>query len=398
MGFRILAGLTAPKILKPLLLVVVLIGLVGPGSGVALSQSSTRISGQAPLYTAIDLHPSGFVESHGRGISGEQQVGDIWVPPGIGETHAVVWRGSAANMVDLHPRGFSEGSDARGVCGGEQVGAGFPNMSGDRNLHALLWRGSAASAVDLNPRGFLQSVALGTSGDQQVGEGDWAYLTTHALLWRGSATSVVDLNPRGFEQSHATATSGDQQVGWGFGPATGGEVHALLWHGSADNVVDLHPLGFTLSAADGTFGGQQVGVASNSGWDNGHALMWRGSAASAVDLNPHGFTSSRAHATNGEEQVGSGVPEGAPLIVGYWGHISAAHALLWRGNAASVVDLHPFLPPRFVESTASGIDAAGNVVGEASDAGARPHAFLWRRNVPNQAHPAARTLCDAGKR
>lgn len=373
-----LASRALCQIRTGLLLGGVTVALVLPGSDVAFSQSSTGTLARAPLFTAIELHPRGLVESEARGISAGQQVGDIWVPPGTGETHAVLWRGSAASMVDLHPRGFPEGSEALGVCGGQQVGAGFLDIDGNRILHALLWRGSVANVVDLHPRGFQQSVAVGTSGDQQVGDGDWGYLQPHALLWRGSAASVVDLNPRGFEKSHAVGTSGDQQVGWGFGPATGDHVHALLWRGSGDSAVDLHPSGFTLSGADGTSGGQQVGVASNSTWDNGHAMMWRGSAASAVDLNPPGFTYSWAHGTNGEEQVGSGVPEGAPPIM----FIPAAHALLWRGIAAGVVDLHAFLPPGFVESTASSIDPAGDIVGEARDSRVRPHAFLWKRNVP----------------
>ena len=54
------------------------------------------------------------------------------------------------------------------------------------------------------------------------------------------------------------------------------------------------------------------------------------------------------------------------------------------GSAASVVDLNAFLPPGFVYSNASGIDAAGDIVGSASTAGHSDpsHAILWKRNVP----------------
>jgi hypothetical protein len=107
-----------------------------------------------------------------------------------------------------------------------------------------------------------------------------------------------------------------------------------------------------------------------------HALLWRGSAASVVDLNPRGFVESLVHGTNGEEQVGIG---DGPATGG------EGHALLWRGSAASVVDLHAFLPPGFVHSSASAIDAAGNVVGSASTVTGPTgdaYAILWKRNEP----------------
>lgn len=95
-----------------------------------------------------------------------------------------------------------------------------------------------------------------------------------------------------------------------------------------------------------------------------------------VDLNPHGFDESYGYATNGEEQVGIG--DGSATR-------GEAHALLWHGTAASVVDLHAFLPSGFVHSSALAIDAAGDIVGSASHLtgpSGDSHAILWRRNVP----------------
>ncbi len=318
MRVAIRAGIVWGKICTALLLGMVPVALVIPGSDVAFGQAGTAAEAQAPLFTAIDLTPSGFTDSHALGISGGQQAGDAWVTPATA-------------------------------------------------THALLWRGSAASVVDLNPSGFVESKAYGICGRQQVGDGSGPATGghSHALLWRGSVGSVVDLNPSGFE-SEAHGTSGGQQVGFGSGPATG-RIHALLWRGSAASVVDLNPSGFAYSVASGISGGEQVGVGSGpatGGWD--HALLWRGSAASIVDLNPRGFDSSSAVGTNGEEEVGFG----------------NGHALLWRGSAASVVDLHAFLPPGFVSSAATGIDSNGDIVGYADQGEpTRSHAFLWRRNV-----------------
>jgi hypothetical protein len=137
--------------------------------------------------------------------------------------------------------------------------------------HAVLWTGSPASVVDLHPSGFDTSYATGVSSGQQVGEG-FTGGQYHALLWTGSAASVVDLHPSGFTSSSACGVSDGQQVGYG---NTGGQFHALLWTGSADSVVDLHtflPPEFTDSFASGIDAdGNIVGYAS--GPDAYHAFL-----------------------------------------------------------------------------------------------------------------------------
>lgn len=106
----------------------------------------------------------------------------------------------------------------------------------------------------------------------------------------------------------------------------------------------------------------------------------------AVDLNPSEFNFTVANGIFGEQQVGESNPTG----VG-----EPNHALLWRGSAASVVDLHVYLPPDFARSSANGINATGDIVGEArsKDVGyGMPvynlvHAFLWKRNAPTPGAP-----------
>jgi len=82
-------------------------------------------------------------------------------------------------------------------------------------------------------------------------------------------------------------------------------------------------------------------------------------AADYIAINPHpsGFTSSVAQGVSDGQQVGWGAGPATGNQV---------HALLWAGSAASVVDLHAFLPPGFTSSQALGIDADGNIVGVAS--------------------------------
>ena len=115
--------------------------------------------GQAGVvsYIAVDLNPSGFTESGGLGTSGTQQVG--W-----GNSHALLWNGSAASYVNLNPSGFNY-SVGEGISGARQVGWGYGSTTGGKE-HALLWNGSAVSYVDLNPSGFTESMAYGISGTQ----------------------------------------------------------------------------------------------------------------------------------------------------------------------------------------------------------------------------------------
>src|SRR5947209_759586 len=111
------------KTYRALLLGVMAIAMVTPGSDVAFSQTGTGAAAPAPVFTAIDLNPNGFTGSWASGISGGEQVGDGSGPATGGQAHALLWRGSAASVVDLHPSGFDE-SHALGTSGREQVGNG----------------------------------------------------------------------------------------------------------------------------------------------------------------------------------------------------------------------------------------------------------------------------------
>jgi hypothetical protein len=326
----------------------------------------------ATTYQAIDLTPAGFNGSCAYGVCGGQVVGyAYWGMQAINNGDALLWKGTAAHAAFLrYPPGFNS-SRAYGTDGKHQVGCASNFISGPGGYvfysHAMLWKGRAAHPVDLHPTGFESSWAYGVDGGQQVGcaYGSATGVNTHALLWTGSAESVIDLNPPGFEGSCANGVAGGQQVG---GVYTGGQTYAVLWTGSADSAVDLHAAGFANSEALGVSGGQQVGYGAYSYWDR-HALLWTGSAASVVDLHPAGFTRSCANGVGGGQQVGYGIHSDGTL-----------HALLWTGSADSVLDLNAFLPTGFTSAVATGIDAAGNIVGYASGPPSYgdDHAILWQ--------------------
>src|SRR4051812_511914 len=201
-------------------------------------------SARAVTYTATLLHPDDFLDTNGAGVSNATQVGSGMTADFDGP-HALLWTGSAASFVDLHPTTGFTSSYAVGARSTQQVGYGSGTATGGK-IHALLWSGTAASVVDLNPAGIDTSYARGISGNFQVGDGyNTLDLNSHALLWNGTAASKVDLNPAGYTESFGNGIANGLQVGYGYGSATGDNNHALLWGGSAASKVDLNPTDFT---------------------------------------------------------------------------------------------------------------------------------------------------------
>jgi hypothetical protein len=345
--------------------------------GFLLGFSAAKVA--AVEYVAVDLNAraSGHCQLSVSGVSNGQQVGYGYLDgswPDSPVFHAVLWNGSDGSATDLNPNGFVW-STATATNGSQQIGWGWTGSQS----HALLWSGTADSAIDLNPAGYFTSTACGVNGSQQVGYGmyDMAW-SDQALLWNGSAESVVVLHAPGYTYGAAANGINDtgQVVGVGYLPDYSGppnvimsKSHALLWRSSTYNdFVDLNPSGFFASSANAIFGNQQVGTGTRTD-KTIHAFLWSGTAGSAIDLNPRGFSESRANSLNDTQQVG-------------YGKLSTtddnSHALLWSGTADSAIDLHQLLPSDFTQSRAYGIDAQGNIVGDAMDSLGNRHAILWQ--------------------
>lgn len=110
------------------------------------------------------LHPIKYYESRVTAVNGEGTQAGYVRPFQAGSTQAVLWKGSAASMVILHPS-WAEASSVWGAQGGRQVGGTYSPTRGTR---AALWHGSAASYVDLHallPSGFYASWAYGIDQD-----------------------------------------------------------------------------------------------------------------------------------------------------------------------------------------------------------------------------------------
>jgi hypothetical protein len=229
--------------------------------------------------TAVDLQPShlsGYFGSIAWGVGGGRQVGIIDTRTG---RHAMTWAGTALSAVDLNPSG-SVDSAAYGTDASHQVGsaggAGF-------RRHAMLWSGTAASAVDLRPASlpgystyYDESVAYGVGGNQQVGLAIFGAYVGHAIVWSGTADSAIDLDPAGaLGDSHAWATNGTQQVGGC------GNFGAMLWSGSAASAVKLQTLlptgawtgstAYSIDDAGNVFG---VAAGTFNGVSGTYAVQW----------------------------------------------------------------------------------------------------------------------------
>jgi hypothetical protein len=104
---RAVSVLDGGKICMALLRGAVLIALSVADGNVALSQTASGNVTRAPLFIAIDLTPEGSVTSKAFGAAGGQQVGFSLGHGASDRPHALLWRSSAAVVVDLHPRGFA---------------------------------------------------------------------------------------------------------------------------------------------------------------------------------------------------------------------------------------------------------------------------------------------------
>jgi hypothetical protein len=235
--------------------------------------------------SGVDLHPPGYLWSDVHDMNGNTQVGVI-AAGNAQDLRAALWHGTAASAVQLQSAAYTR-SEANGVWGDVQVGWGNPTADFP-NRHALLWKGTADSVVDLHPAsGFASTEALGAAEGSQVGIGYPHVVgetTTHALLWHNTAASIVDLHPSGLRWSEANAASATTQVGTAGTDVAQVGTRAYAWFGTAASAVDLHAI---LLTAD-----------FSSFFPDEGAKRIESSRAVSIDANGVIFGSVRIHTDN----------------------------------------------------------------------------------------------------
>lgn len=357
---------------------------------------------QAQTYQVVVYDPpAGFDETRGEGVGGQQRVGAARLAGAAlpENTHAFLWTGNSPTPIDLHPANWTY-SWAHATDGIHQVGYVEGQNPPYSNRRAALWSGTPESLVLLSPLsdwGFSEAVAI--AGNQQVGFVDSSFCGNgtgsatdggggctyriHAMVWSGTPESRVDLHPTalaganapGDQRSRALDTDGASQVGYvdlilplGGGSYTS-ETHALLWHGTGTSAIDLHPQGWDASYAYGVKNNTQVGYGiETAGFSDITAFVWHGSAQSRVALGEGTVLD-----TNGATHVGA------------IGVNNSSHAFRWDGDSGSGFDLHNLLPAGYINSGASGINDAGDIIGWAQKPSGYLVGVLWSNTTPNVA-------------
>lgn len=338
--------------------------------GVSLLLTSCAGGGGSEAGTIqVKINPlggEGMILGSGPG----DQVGLSVVKYGLKDEGAI-WHGDLSSHATLKLDGF-DSVQLFATDGFTQGGQALPAGSSAEPFpwHAVVFKGTTASMVDLHPAGYVFSKVEGVEGDAQAGWGkkEGPVVNTQPLLWHGSRASVVNLLPAGASSGLVEAIEGGVEYGSVYFPGADFS-HAAKWEGTAASYQDLNPAGYDGSSISGASATDRVGIALRSVDPDvdQHAFRWAGNTG--FDLHPGSAWFSRASATDGITQVGFYIPTSDFPY--------RARACLWHGTAASFVDLHALLPPEYEISEATGVSGK-TVSGWASAAsGEHPVPVIW---------------------
>ncbi len=96
------------------------------------------------------------------------------------------------------------------------------------------------------------------------------------------------------------------------------------------------------------------------------AAVWTVSPAAVAVVHPTGYQNSIIWDMDGTAKAGHGKDSSGLL-----------HALLWLGGINTMYDLNPTLPAGYTDALAYGVDAEGNVAGQAKHFSGKWHAIYW---------------------
>ena len=281
----------------------------------------------------------------------------------VGATVGTGWREAPCWWPASVPTPIDAGAHKRigiGGAGGNDI-AGYFSRSDGSEGGALGWRleDGALRLRELHPaQGWEWTRAQGAGGGCLAGSGQpkaarGVRTRDRPLCWLADGRMVeLPLLEPGSE-ALACATDGVHVVG--HAKCREGQC-AVLWAVDGSSAVMLESLD-GLSEVCGVADGEQVGYF----WAEGgaRAALWRGTAASRVDLTPVGFADARAFGCGGGYQVGF-VTRRRQTRSG--GANPLTRAALWAGSAQSRIDLQALLPPPWNASSAVAVGVFGDTL------------------------------------
>ena len=200
-----------------------------------------------------------------------------------------------------------------------------------------------------------------------------------ATVWTGGTPTALP-TPGVYLYASPSAVNPSGTVIVGGNDDTPGDALVWTWNGSAYNTATALPtLGGTYGWANGiNSSGKIVGysqIAGDPGTAPSHGVIWNwnGSAYVATDLLTLGGTYSGANGINASGQI-----VGASQIAGDPG-TAPYHAVIWNWNGSAYVatDLLTLGGP---SSVANGINASGEIVGQAENSSLKYRAVIWNWN------------------
>ena len=261
--------------------------------------------------------------------------------------------------------------------GGHVVGRFF----GSNGLYAgFLWQGGVMTDLGSLGGGLTQVLDVGNDG-VAVGHSRVTIGSTTEHAFRYEAGQMTDLGTlQGGVHSYARGiNSAGHVAGTSQRKVPGGEQwqRAALW--ADGHVTDLGTLGGEFSEGhDINDAGQVVGWAWNAARDQ-RAFVWT-EATGMVDLGDLGGGTAIATAVSANGLiVGSSPAAGQP--------VGETHAFIWDNGAMTDLGVLPgaggpgVFGPELVSTAASGVNSAGQVVGNSFPGSVTPGPFLWQGGV-----------------
>ncbi len=238
-------------------------------------------------------------------------------------------------------------------------------MTDDAASRGEVWASGGTAALGALPRQRFSLANAISAGGRVAGASYNIPNRGRAFVWDGTPHRVGSLPGYPYSEAHGINDAG-QAAGWAM-TGTRDRWHALVaraFLSDSGHLTDLGTLGGLYSAAYAVSdAGVVVGKADTETFGQTHAFSWQNGAM--TDLGTLGGANSLADRVNAQGQIAgtSEVSDGP-----------TRHAFLW--DTGRMTDLPPL--PGDTDSAAGGLSPAGDVVGTSTDAATgRTRAVLW---------------------